>query len=98
MPHRMSFLRCHYFNRNGDGCCWSASPDQLCSRLHAGNPVTDPKFDQQGGLDFWTTHGLITQETRHAVMTHCNMTTEPLGRFCGGPRAAGDDALSGKPC
>jgi hypothetical protein len=54
---------------------------------YTGNPVTDPKYDQQGGLDFWHTHGLITARTRRDVMEHCNMTMEPLGHFCGGPGA-----------
>lgn len=40
--------------------------------LPAGNAWTDAGFDNEGAIDFWWTHALISDEVRDSLLQSCN--------------------------
>ena len=41
---------------------------------HAGNAWTDAGFDNEGAVDFWWTHALISNEVRDTLLKSCNFS------------------------
>ncbi|KAK9824563.1 hypothetical protein WJX72_011326 [[Myrmecia] bisecta] len=39
-----------------------------------GNAWTDPQFDNEGAIDFWWSHAMVSDETRTGVRDHCNFS------------------------
>lgn len=42
--------------------------------LRAGNAWTDAGFDNEGAVDFWWTHALISDEVRDSLLHSCNFS------------------------
>ena len=42
--------------------------------LCVGNAWTDPGFDNEGAVDFWWTHALISDEVRDSLLRSCNFS------------------------
>lgn len=40
----------------------------------AGNAWTDPAYDNQGAVDFWWTHALISDTIRDGLLHDCNFS------------------------
>ena len=40
----------------------------------AGNAWTDPAYDNQGAVDFWWTHALISDDIRNGLLHDCNFS------------------------
>eukprot|EP00887_Chlorella_sp_A99_P001282 scaffold14.g1282.t1 len=45
----------------------------------AGNPSTDPEYDGLGRLNYWWSHGLISQDVHDEVKDACNFSNVILG-------------------
>ncbi len=46
----------------------------LALLLSAGNAWTDAGFDNEGAVDFWWTHALISDEVRDSLLHSCNFS------------------------
>ena len=42
--------------------------------LLAGNAWTDAGFDNEGAVDFWWTHALISDDVRDSLLKSCNFS------------------------
>lgn len=40
----------------------------------AGNAWTDAGFDNEGAVDFWWTHALISDDVRNSLLRSCNFS------------------------
>jgi len=47
---------------------------RACSSVCVGNAWTDAGFDNEGAVDFWWTHALISDEVRDSLLRSCNFS------------------------
>jgi len=47
---------------------------RACSLVCVGNAWTDAGFDNEGAVDFWWTHALISDEVRDSLLRSCNFS------------------------
>ena len=46
----------------------------MCTMCSAGNAWTDASFDNEGAVDFWWTHALISDAVRDGLLHDCNFS------------------------
>ena len=59
-----------------------------------GNAWTDARYDNEGAVDFWWSHALISDDVRDSLLHSCNFSG--VGPLRQDTRAAGDLTRNGK--
>ena len=52
----------------------------------AGNPWTDTKIDNEGAVDFWVDHAIISADTKDVIKRACNFSKPLKDQLVGGPK------------
>jgi len=52
----------------------STTLNRASSLVCVGNAWTDAGFDNEGAVDFWWTHALISDEVRDSLLRSCNFS------------------------
>ena len=74
--------------------CAGTALEKCLLVLLAGNAWTDAGFDNQGAVDFWWTHALISDEVRDSLLQSCNFSG--VGPLRESPLTAASLARHGK--
>lgn len=66
----------------------SAEPDAVINLqgFLVGNAWTDARIDNEGAVDYWWTHAIVSDHASHGIKHHCNFATV-------GPLADSDDGM-----
>lgn len=82
IPNLVSYI----LNENAAG----AQPQLNLAGFMAGNPWTVPSVDNEGAVEFWSTHGIITEAHGNQLLTSCDFSNiGPLKRKASAAAAGG---------